>query len=125
MARAVFKTVVGGDEPPRWVRLPCALAMSQPGHCISVHNRFGPDAVPGMVLATPTDGAALGAEWMCGRVERLATLRGRQRQAERAEDGSERPERQAGGYAFWAWLAAAAVALSLASSTLVVNVTGS
>lgn len=26
MARAVFKTVVGGDEPPRWVRLPCALA---------------------------------------------------------------------------------------------------
>jgi hypothetical protein len=28
VARAVFKTVVGGDEPPRWVRLPCALALS-------------------------------------------------------------------------------------------------
>ncbi len=27
VARAVFKTVVGGDEPPRWVRLPCALAL--------------------------------------------------------------------------------------------------
>ena len=28
VARAVFKTVGGGDEPPWWVRLPCALAMT-------------------------------------------------------------------------------------------------
>ena len=49
---------------------------------------------------------------MCGCVDRLATLRGRWRQADRATGGTVR---QAGGNTFWAWLAAVARQTSVAS----------
>ncbi len=52
VARAVFKTVVGGDEPPRWVRLPCTPAtlfspyicgfMKTPADCRAVNRHAEP-----------------------------------------------------------------------------------
>ncbi len=42
VARAVFKTVVRGDEPRRWVRLPCALAHSTYAQFLSLHKPPGP-----------------------------------------------------------------------------------